>query len=84
MAPEQRLLLPPCQQPSTCRITGKTPHPEDMDSADPAPALYNGSSTDRGMWAAQSPGLSSTKAPLYKKQHWDAPEKAQNQESDHE
>lgn len=49
---------------------------EDMDSTEPTSAPYQGSPTDRGKLAAQSPVLSPNKAPLYKKQHWDAPDRS--------
>lgn len=57
---------------------------EDMDSTEPALGSHHGSPTDRGKRAAQLPVLSPTKAPLYKKQNWDAPGEAQHQDSSHE
>lgn len=54
-----------------------TNNSEEMDSTEPALASQHGSPTDRGKRAAQSSVLSPTKAPLYKKQHWDAPGETQ-------
>lgn len=61
-----------------------TNNSEEMDSTEPALASQHGSPTDRGKRAAQSSVLSPTKAPLYKKQHWDAPGETQQQDSSHE
>lgn len=83
---EWHLLLLTCQQEERSQENElhSTNASEEMDSTEPALASYHGSPTHRGKRAAQSPVLSPTKAPLYKKQHWDAPGVTQHQDSSHE
>lgn len=86
MVPELHLLLLTCQQEDLLQESKlhSTNASEEMDITEPALASYHGSPTDRGKRASQSPVLSPTKAPLYKKQHWDAPGRTQHQDSSHE
>lgn len=59
-----------------------TGNQEDMYSTERTSALPQGSPSDRGKRAAQSPVLAPSKAPSHKKYHWDNPDNPPQGEND--